>query len=120
MVWTTGPIPLAMHWGLLSMYVRTILPQKGKLSPICLGASVVSLNPLHLMVTLPLGFYRIRISVREAERCTGTELGSCQHVDDLVTEAEAKSRGTEWITGQPMVGDTEALCCIHGRCHHHI
>lgn len=77
----------------------------------------MSLNPLPLLVALPLGFYRIRISVREAESCMATELESCQHLHDLVTEAEPKSRGTEWITEQPMVRDTEALCCIHGRCH---
>lgn len=33
------------------------------------------LNPLYLLVTLPLGFYRIQISVREAESCMGNRTG---------------------------------------------
>lgn len=103
--------------GLAKYVCENHLTAEGKTVSHLSGSFCGVLNPLHLLVALPLGFYRIQISVGEAESCTGTELGSCQHVDDLITEAQAKSRGTEWITGQPMARDTEALCCSRGCCH---
>lgn len=67
--------------GLAKYVCEDHLTTEGKTVSHLSGSFCGVLNPLHLLVALPLGFYRIRISVREAESCTGTELGSCQHID---------------------------------------
>lgn len=112
MVWATGPIPLANHWGFVRMHMRTILSREEKL---CVFAhcfpfvvhltSMASSVPLSLLAILPLGFCRIQISVREAESWIGLKLGSWQHVGELPMEAKVKSRCSEWINRVP--GDVQ-------------
>lgn len=105
-VWATGPTPLTNHWGLLRMRMRIILPRDGESHVfahclpfvVCL-TSMASSVPMYLLATSLLGFFRIQISVKEAESCRGLKLGSCQHVGEPSVEAEVKSRWSELITG---------------------